>query len=33
MSIKEVSASIVQALTTTITNLTRHKQIQLRFSG
>ena len=33
MSIKEVSASITQALTTTITNLTGNKQIQLRFSS
>ena len=33
MSIKEVSATITQALTTTITNLIGHKQIQLRFSS
>ena len=33
MSIKEVSALITQALTTTITNLTGYKQIQLRFSS
>ena len=33
MSIKEVSAAITQALTTTITNLTGNKQIQLRFSS
>ena len=33
MSIKEVSASITQALTTIITNLTGNKQIQLRFSS
>ena len=33
MSIKEVSASITQTLTTTITNLTGNKQIQLRFSS
>lgn len=33
MSIKEVSASITQALTTSITNLTGNKQIQLRFSS
>lgn len=33
MSIKEVSAAITQTLTTSITNLTGHKQIQLRFSS
>lgn len=33
MSIKEVSVAITQTLTTTITNLTGHKQIQLRFSS
>ena len=33
MSIKEVSATITQALTTTITNPTGNKQIQLRFSS
>ena len=32
MSIKEVSAAITQTLTQKITNLIRHKQIQLRFS-
>lgn len=31
MSIKEVSAILTQALTQTITNLTEHKKIQLRF--
>lgn len=31
MSIKEVSATLTQALTQTITNLTEHKKIQLRF--
>lgn len=33
ISIKEVSAAITQTLTTIITNLTGHKQIQLRFSS
>ena len=32
MSIKEVSATIIQTLTQTKTNLIGHKQIQLRFS-
>lgn len=31
MSIKEVSAVLTQTLTQTISNLTNHKQIQLRF--
>lgn len=31
MSIKEVSATITQALTQTISNLTEYKKIQLRF--
>ena len=31
MSIKEISATLTQALTQTITNLTEHKKIQLRF--
>ena len=33
MSIKEVSATLTQALTQTITNLTEHKKTQLRFES
>ncbi len=33
MSIKEISATLTQALTQTITNLTEHKKTQLRFES